>query len=103
MAQWGEVTARAYAPLLWHQGHHTRIEHPNKGFYQLRPHAARGPEEDIGAEEHDGANHVMRERRAHASGMTTDEIGLELIELVGGNSHVGEFPEAGIDPVDRLP
>jgi hypothetical protein len=34
--------------------------------------------------------------------MTAKEIGLELIELVGRNSNVGELSEPGIDPVDRL-
>jgi hypothetical protein len=35
--------------------------------------------------------------------MAANEIGLELVELGGRDSHIGELPEAGIDPVDRLP
>ncbi len=103
MAQRGEVTARSYASLLRHQGQHSSIQHCNQCFYQRRLHSARRPEEDIGAEEHDRADHGRWERSAHARRMAADEIGLELVELVGGDSHVGEFPEAGIDPVDRLP
>ena len=61
-----------------------------------------GPEEDVGAEQHDRAHHGGRERTAHAGGVTAHEIGLKLVELVGGNPYVGELPEAGIDPVDRL-
>src|SRR4026209_840469 len=34
--------------------------------------------------------------------MAANQIGLKLVELVGGNSDVGELSEAGIDPVDRL-
>jgi len=35
--------------------------------------------------------------------MAAYEMGLELIELVGRNSHVGELPEAGVDAVNSLP
>ena len=36
-------------------------------------------------------------------GVAADEVGLELVELVGRDPDVGELAEAGIDPVDRLP
>ena len=34
--------------------------------------------------------------------MTPDEVELQLASLVRRDAHVGEFPKAGIDAVDRL-
>ena len=102
VAQRGQIPARPNASLLRHQRLHSGVEHADQSFYQSRCHSACRPEEDIGAEQHDRAHHGGRERTAHAGGMTAHEVGLELVELIGGNPYVGELPEAGIDPVDRL-
>src|SRR5690606_39862828 len=57
----------------------------------------------IGTEDHQGADGVGRKRGPDTGGMTADQIDLELVEPVGGHAHIGQLPEPGVDPVDRLP
>ena len=102
MAEGRQVAAGADAPLLRHQGDTPGVEHCHERLDQLGPHSARGPEEHVGPEQHDRANDGGRQWTADSGRMTADEIGLQLIELVGWNADVGELAEAGIDPVDRL-
>jgi len=35
--------------------------------------------------------------------MASNQIGLQLVQLVGSDPNVGELSESGIDPVNRLP
>jgi hypothetical protein len=35
--------------------------------------------------------------------MASDEIGLQLVELIGRDPNVGELSEPGVDAVNRLP
>ena len=61
-----------------------------------------GPQQHVGAKQHERAHDGGGQRSAHAGRVAADQIGLKLVELVGGDADVGELAEAGVDPVDRL-
>jgi len=103
MAQGREIAAGAHAPLLGHDWNDPGVEERDERLDQLRPHAARGAQENIGPEQHDGPNDRCGERRAHAGGVTPDEIRLELGQPIGGDPDVGQLSEAGVDAINRLP
>ena len=104
VAQRRQVAAGAHAPLLRHQRDDAGVEQRDERVDQLRPHAAGGTQEHVGTEQHERA-HDRRPASgvADAGGMAPDQVGLELVELVGRDPHVGELAEAGVDAVDRPP
>ncbi len=98
-----QVSAGPHASLLGNQRNDPGIEQGYQRVHQLRTHAAGRPQQHVRAEQHHApAPPVGAAERPTPDGMTANEIGLELIELVGGNPDVRQLPESGVDPVDRL-
>src|SRR3954447_14641639 len=58
--------------------------------------------EDVGADEHHGANDVAGERVAHARAVRADDVALELIEVFAGDADIREQADAGVDGVDGI-
>jgi hypothetical protein len=85
----GKVAAGADASLLRNQRQHPSIEQGNQRVYQLGPNPTGGTQQDVGAKQHDGTYHRCGQRGSDTRGVTANQIGLELIELVGGDPNVG--------------
>ena len=102
MCQGRQISARADASLLRNDRVNPVIEHGHEALGQQRPHSAGGHHQAIGPQKHQGSNHVLGKRIAHARRMTQDQIALEDTEPVGIDFHRGELAESGIDSVDSI-
>ena len=97
-----QVSAGPNTSLLGNQGNDSGIEQGYQRVHQLRTHAAGRPQQHVRAKQHHTPHHRWVQRSPDAGRVTANEIGLELIELVGGDPDVCQLSESGIDPVDRL-
>ena len=106
-AMWLSGARSPLAPTLpcsGTSGHDAGVEQRHERVHQLRAHAAGGTEQHVGAEQHDArAPPSAGSGAPDAGGVAPDQVGLELVELVGRDPDVGQLAEAGVDPVDRLP
>jgi hypothetical protein len=102
MAEGRQVSTGPDAPLLRHERYDTAVEQGNQCVHQLRTDAAGRTEKHVRPEQHDGADGRRREWGPHARSVTANQIGLELVQLVGRDAHIGELAETGVDPIDRV-
>src|SRR5215210_895078 len=102
MTQRCQVTAGPHTSLLRYQRQYTGVEHANERLSQFRSHPAGRPEQDVCPEQHDGPHDGYGKRVSQSGSVAANEIGLKLIELVRGNSNIGQLAEPGVDPVDGL-
>ena len=78
------------------------VQHLDQQLRKNRPHSARVAYEDIRPQQHHRPDGIGRKRFTNPGRMTADEVELQLASLVRRDAHVGEFPKAGVDAVDRL-
>ena len=100
MRERSEIAARADRAFFGNDRNDVAVEHFDEELDDLETNAAAAERENIGAEQHHGADLRLGKWSADAAGMTAHEIDLELLQLVGGDVNVGKFPEAGADAVD---
>lgn len=77
------------------------IQEMGDGLYQQWPDAAVTFRENVGAQQEHGARFGFRERLAHAGTVAAYQVGLQRRKLIGSNTNVRQFAEAGIDSVGR--
>jgi hypothetical protein len=102
MAERREITRSTDAALLRDHRQHAGVEQGDQSLDQIRPHATGRAEEHVRPQQHQGADGRRSQRRPDARGVAPNQIGLELLELVGCDPDVGQFAEASVDAVDRL-
>jgi hypothetical protein len=98
-----QVAARPDAALLRHHGVDAGVQHPGNGLRHRSACAAGLPQQHVGTQQHRRADHVGGKRLSHPGHVTPNEVALQLEELVGGNTYVGQLAKARIHAVDRLP
>jgi hypothetical protein len=96
-----QIAGGSHASLLRHHGVNPRVQQLRQLMDQNRPHAAGLFEQDVGAEQHDPAHDIHRERCAHTRDVTQNQIALKLEELILRYPHTGQLAETGVQPVDR--
>ena len=80
---------------------HAAIQHECQSLGKDRAHAAVSKCQRIGAQGHDDSRFGFGERWAEPAGVAAHQVELEACDFVTGDAHFAEFPEAGIDAVDR--
>src|SRR5579884_482823 len=76
------------------------VEHFNQPFDHHRANPRMASGQNLSPQKHHAAGLFLGEGRTDSAGMASNEVGLELADLPLRNFLVGQFPEAGGDPID---
>lgn len=98
----GEVAGAAEGAVLVDDGGDPGVEHVGHGLGDGGAHPGVPGGHRLQAQEHQGAHDLPLDARAHAGGVRTDDVALELRAQLGADVPGGEGAEAGGDPVDGL-
>src|SRR5215470_7334383 len=93
--EWSEVARGADRALRRNQGMNTAIEHRAERLGDDGTNAGEAFCDSIGAQDERGARFRFAEGGADAAGMTSNQIHLKLLNLIGRNANRGELAETG--------
>src|SRR5438132_9098903 len=102
MREGSEIATSANRSFLGDDGINPAVQHLAKELDHLESHTAKPQGEDIGAQKNHRAHFRNREWSANAAGMAANKIELQLPERFGFDFDIGQFAEAGADPIDHL-
>jgi len=101
VAQRREVAAGADRSLRWDHRREAGVEQRQRLLQQLEPHTGEAEREVVDAQRERQPARRERQRLADAGGVAEQQVGLQRRQLVVGDAHAGELPEAGVDAVHR--
>ena len=102
MGEGREVAAGAERPDLGNPGAEIRVVDPlDKSLHNLPPYPRKALGQGVGAEEHRGSNNGDRSGIAKRDGMGSDEVHLQLGQVLRADSNVLMLPKAHVEAVDR--
>ena len=97
-----EIPRGANRPQTRHNGMDTRVEQIEHPLHHQRTAARVTGCENVGSEQKHGADNLFAEGLADTAGVRTQEVELELLKLIRGDTNLGEPPETGVDPICDL-
>ena len=98
----GEVAGGAQRAARRHPRHEVGVEHRRHELSDRDAHAGVAARHRVEADRHAGAHDLARERHAHADGVASHKVLLQLVHLVGGDVRGGKLAEAGGHAVGDL-
>ena len=98
-----EVAARAQRAAGGNDREDLRLDHAHEMLEQREPDPAVAQGERVGAEREHEPHDPGLELGTRARGVAADEVQLQLLDLLGGNTDRLELPEARVHPVDGAP
>ena len=102
MGEGREVTAGAERSDLGNPGAEVRVVDPlDESLHNLPPYTGKTLGQSVGAEEHRGSDNGDRGGIAKGDGMGSDEVHLQLGQVLRADSNVLMLPKAHVEAVDR--
>ena len=102
MRELHKITAGAHAPVLRDKLDDVGIDHPDEQFHQVRMDTRPGLQESSETGDHRRLDIDVRQRLPRSRGMASDDVVLEVDEILVIHPPLGHRAEARIDAVNNL-
>src|SRR6266850_310891 len=102
MRKRGQIAACTHAALRRDYRMNAALQHLAQRLDDQRTHARVSLGHGVGAQQHHGARLKFTQRLAHADAMRSDQIELQVADLLRRNAHVAQLAHAGVDGIRDL-
>ena len=92
--KWREVSARAHAALRRNYRMHAAVQHLAQRVDDNPAHARAALRQRVRPQQNHGAAHVLAQRFAHAHRVRAQQVDLQLADVIVGNAHIAQLPDA---------